>query len=117
LSERLAVDPEYREKFGRKISEKNKGRIFGAEVRKRMSENRRGIKWSDEQKSARREYYAKYGNNRKNRFTIYLDTRTGVFYETPELLALLGIAKSTLLKWFRAKDKRITSFISTHNAK
>jgi len=94
-----------------KISNGNKGKVVSKESRKKMSESKMGKKWENKHKENRSKLYSGIGNPNYGNFKLYLNTSTGVYYTTPELLLFIGVRNIGLNKLFNKNDTRVNNFI------
>lgn len=93
------------------LSKWNKGKIMSESAKKKMSEAKLGKKWKEEHKINRSIKYSGSGNPNAGKFSTYLNTQTGVYYNTPEILELLSISKSCLINYIQKKNRKINNFI------
>ena len=95
--DKLRKNPKLMENWVSNLSKWNKGKSMSEEARKKMSEKRKGVKWDDIKKKNRSILFSGSGNPNANNFSIYLNIETGIYYNTPDLLSLIGISKSCLI--------------------
>lgn len=108
---KLRNNPEMMRKWSEDLSLWNKGKVMSEDARKKMSIAGKGRKWKPEYKVNRSLQYSGSGNPNAGKFSTYLNTQTGIFYETPDLLNLLGISKSCLVKYNRDRNNKVNNFI------
>lgn len=109
--QKLKDNPELMEKRRSDLSFWNKGKVMSEEAKFKMSQAKKGKKWKIEHVEKRSKQYTGQGNPNAGKFAIYLNNKTGIFYETPDLLKLLGISKSCLIKYNRSKNDKVSDFL------
>lgn len=108
---KLAKNPEYAADFFKRIGESNRGKIVSESTKLKQSITRKGRKWEQYKKDDRAKQYSGVGNPNAGKYRLYLNTNTGVYYETPDLLKYLDIAYSTLVAYLRNKNSKVSSFV------
>lgn len=111
--DKIRSNPEYAQLYYKKLSNINKGKIVSDETKQKMSLSRKGKKWKEEHKANRSILYSGIGNPNAGNFSIYLNTQTGIYYNTPELLKFLGVGKDCLNKYIRYNNVKVNNFIKT----
>lgn len=89
----------------------HKGRKASEEAKKKMSLAKKGKKMTEEYKKKRSIQYSGNGNPNAGNFSIYLNLQTGIYYQTPDLLQLLNISKSSVLKYIRDNNPKISNYL------
>lgn len=111
LRDKLKNDLEFKSYFGKMVAEGSRGRVISDDTRKKMSDVRKGRKWKPDWIENRRIMYSGTGNPNAGKYSTYLNINTGIYYETPEILTLLGISRSSLIKYNKANSKKMNDFI------
>jgi hypothetical protein len=111
--EKLKNNPEYKSIFYKNISHKNTGKRRSFETKRKMSIAKLGVKWLEAHKNNRSKQYSGNGNPNAGNCKIFLNTQTGIFYSTPEMLTHFNIVKRTLTEWYKKSDARIFYFLKT----
>ena len=113
LRKKLNEDVGFREAYCNKLSIGNKGRVVSEESKLKMSKAKSGRRWKAEHRENRKKAFSGNGNPNAGNYKIFLNINTGIYYTRSELVSYLGISQSSLTKYFKTNDDKVSSFIKT----
>jgi hypothetical protein len=109
---KLNENPDFRKKISEKISVSNKGKLVTLETRKKISESKKGVKWNnDERKKEISKKYLGINNPNYGKYSIFLNKKTGIYYNSVELMSYFNKNKSGI-QWLRKiKNPLLNDFV------